>query len=95
MSSEIHGTYTPFFPEPEKLHAREKLKKAFAILADQMGDKAFLVSNEMTIADCYLFWVLMAAPRSGVELPKNLRNCFERMDAIRSVIQALTEEGLI
>lgn len=97
MSSEIHGNYHPFFKdfmEPEKARAREKLIKAFAILADQMGDKAFLVSNEMTIADCYLFWVLMAAPKSGVELPDRLRNCFNRMKARPSVIQAFAEEGL-
>jgi glutathione S-transferase len=97
MSSEIHGAYSPFFkdfPEPEKLRAREKIKKAFTILADQMGDKAFLVSNEMTIADCYLFWILMVAPKSGVDLPENLRNCLTRMKAMPSVIQALAEEGL-
>ncbi|SFJ88529.1 glutathione S-transferase [Bosea sp. OK403] len=97
MSSEIHGAYSPFFkdfPEPEKLRAREKIKKAFTILADQMDDKAFLVSNEMTIADCYLFWILMVAPKSGVDLPENLRNCLTRMKAMPSVIQALAEEGL-
>lgn len=97
MSSEIHGAYSPFFkdfPEPEKLRAREKIKKAFTILADQMGDKAFLVSNEMTIADCYLFWILMVAPKSGVDLPENLRNCLTRMKAMPSVIRALAEEGL-
>ncbi len=97
MSSEIHGSYSPFFkdfPEPEKLRAREKIKKAFTILADQMGDKAFLVSNEMTIADCYLFWILMAAPKSGVDLPENLQNCLTSMKAMPSVIQALAEEGL-
>jgi glutathione S-transferase len=97
MSSEIHGAYSPFFkdfPEPEKLRAREKIKKAFTILADQMDDKAFLVSNEMTIADCYLFWILMVAPKSGVDLPENLRNCLTRMKAMPSVIRALAEEGL-
>lgn len=97
MSSEIHVSYNPFFrdfPEPEKERAREKLKKAFTILADQMGEKTFLVSNEMTIADCYLFWVLMVVPRSGVELPENLRNCLDRMRAMPSVIRALKEEGL-
>jgi len=97
MSSEIHGSYTPFFkdfPEPEKVRAREKISKAFAILADQMGDKAFLVSNEMTVADCYLFWILMVAPKSGVDLPDNLRNCLERMKARPSVIQAFAEEGI-
>jgi len=97
MSSEIHGAYTPFFrdfPEQEKRRAREKIKKAFKILADHMGEKAFLVSTEMTIADCYLFWILMVAPKSGVDLPENLRNCLDRMKARPSVIQALAEEGL-
>ena len=97
MSSEIHGAYSPFFrdfPEPEKLRAREKIKKAFVILADQMDDKAFLVSNEMTIADCYLFWILMVAPKSGVDLPENLQKYLHRMKAMPSVIQALAEEGL-
>ena len=97
MSCEIHGAYTPFFrdfPEPEKLRAREKIKKAFAILADQMGDKAFLISNEMTIADCYLFWILMVSPKSGVDLPVNLQNCLDRMKAMPSVIQAFAEEKL-
>lgn len=97
MSSEIHGAYAPFFrdfPEPEKQRAREKISKAFTILADQMGDKAFLICNEMTIADCYLFWVLMVSPRSGVDLPANLQNCLNRMRTMPSVIQALSEEGL-
>lgn len=97
MSSEIHGAYAPFFrdfPEPEKQRAREKIRKAFALLADQIGDKAFLISNEMTIADCYLFWVLMVSPKSGVDLPWNLRNCLDRMKVMPSVIQALAEEGL-
>ncbi|MBP2561952.1 glutathione S-transferase [Neorhizobium galegae] len=97
MASEIHGSYQPFFrdfPEPEKVRAREKLAKAFAILADQMGNKKFLVSDKMTIADCYLFWVLMVAPKSGVELPENLSKAFDRMRMLPSVIQALAEEGL-
>lgn len=97
MSSEIHSRYQPFFrnfSELEKERAREKLAQAFAILADQMGDKTFLVSDEMTIADCYLFWVLMVAPRSGVDLPEALRRFFEHMRALPSVVRALAEEGL-
>lgn len=97
MSSEIHSRYNPFFrnfSEVEKERAREKLAQAFAILADQMGDKKFLVSDEMTIADCYLFWVLMVAPRSGVELPEALGRFLAHMRTLPSVMQALAEEGL-
>jgi glutathione S-transferase len=97
MASEIHGSYQPFFrdfPEPEKERAREKLAKCFTILSDQLGDKPFLVGDEMTIADCYLFWVLMAAPKSGVDLPENLGALYTRLRARPSVAQALAEEGL-
>lgn len=97
MSSEIHSRYQPFFrnfPEPEKERAREKLAQAFAILAGQMGDKTFLVSDEMTIADCYLFWVLTVAPRSGVELPEALGRFLAHMRTLPSVTRALAEEGL-
>ena len=97
MSSEIHSRYLPFFrnfSEMEKERAREKLAQAFAILAGQMGEKTFLVSDEMTIADCYLFWVLMVAPRSGVELPEALGRFLAYMRTLPSVTQALAEEGL-
>ncbi|OEC94317.1 glutathione S-transferase N-terminal domain-containing protein [Rhizobium sp. YK2] len=97
MTSEIHGSYAPFFrnfPEPEKVRAREKLAKAFSILSDQMGSKTFLISDELTIADCYLFWVLMASGRSGVDLPENLKSGYERLRVFPSVNRALSEEGL-
>lgn len=97
MSSEIHGAYAPFFrdfPEPEKQRARDKIRKAFALLADQMGDKPFLIGPEMTVADCYLFWILMVAPRSGVDLPETLRDALDRLKARPSVIRALAEERL-
>lgn len=97
MTSEIHGSYAPFFrnlPETEKVRAREKLAKAFSILSDQMGSKRFLISDELTIADCYLFWVLMVSGRSGVDLPENLKSGYERLRVLPSVSRALSEEGL-
>lgn len=97
MNSEIHGSYAPFFrnfAEPEKVRAREKLAKAFSILSDQMGSKRFLISDELTIADCYLFWVLMVSGRSGVDLPENLKSGYERLRVLPSVSRALSEEGL-
>lgn len=97
MASEIHGSYQPFFrnfAEPEKEREREKLRKAFSILSDQMGGQMFLVGDEITIADCYLYWVLRVAPRSGVALPTSLQNYFERMKTRPAVAQALSEEHL-
>lgn len=97
MSSEIHGAYAPFFrnfPEPEKARAREKLIRGFSILSDQMGDGAFLVGDTMSIADCYLFWAMMAAGKFDMDLPANLQAHFERMKTRPSVRVALEREGV-
>ncbi|MCX5494647.1 glutathione S-transferase C-terminal domain-containing protein [Kaistia dalseonensis] len=97
MSSEIHPAYLPFFkdfPEVEKARARQKLAKSFAILEDQLGDQPFLFGDQLTIADCYLFWVLMVAPRSGVTLPERLNRYFARLKLRPSVVRAFAEEGL-
>ena len=98
MSTSIHGAYVPFFknlPDEEKERARVALVKHFASVADQLGDRSFLLGERMTIADPYLFWVLRSAPVSGVELPERLQTYFARMSELPSVRKALAEEGLI
>jgi glutathione S-transferase len=97
MTSEIHGALAPFFkdlPATEKDRSCQLLVKHFASVADQLDDKPYLLGEQMTIADPYLFWLLRAAPISGVELPKRLQVYFARMQEMPSVAQALAEEGL-
>lgn len=97
MSSEVHGSYAPFFrdfPETEKERAREKLAKAFSLLDNQLGDKNHLICEELTIADFYLFWILMASARTGLELTQRLQSYYARMKRLPSVARALNEEGL-
>jgi len=88
MSTAIHGNLVPFFK------AREALVKHFASIAEQLGDKPFLLGDRMTIADPYLFWSLRSAPISGVKLPERLQAYFTRMSKVPSVAKALAEEGL-
>ncbi|MGY3529651.1 MULTISPECIES: glutathione S-transferase N-terminal domain-containing protein [Bradyrhizobium] len=97
MATEIHGGLRPFFknlPTPEKERARNLLIKHFAVLAQQLGDKAFLLGDRMTIPDPYLFWALKWAPVHGIEVPERLQAYFARMKSLPSVEQALVEEGL-
>ena len=97
MSTAIHGNLVPFFkdlPAEEKERARSALVRHFASVADQLGDRPFLLGERMTIADPYLFWALRSAPVSGVELPERLRTYFARMKQMPSVAKALAEEGL-
>lgn len=97
MSTEIHGNLVPFFknlPEQEKERARSAVARHLASIADQLGDRPFLLGERMTIADPYLFWVLRSAPVSGVEPPERLQAYFARMSARPAVAKALAEEGL-
>lgn len=97
MATAIHGNLGPFFrklPENELERARTALAKHFASLDDQLGNQPFLLGDRITIADPYLFWVLYAAPISGLELPARLQRYFDRMRQRPSVIRALAEEGI-
>jgi glutathione S-transferase len=98
MTTEVHGNYKALFAsdatEAEKDKARGKLTKHFASLAGQLGEKVYLLGEQMTIADAYLFWALLWAPKFGIEIAENLRAYFSRMRDLPSVARALAEEGL-
>jgi glutathione S-transferase len=65
MTSEIHGHSKPFFrPETSQVKkntAGPALVKRFATTDQQLGDASFLVGEQMTIADTYLFVILTLA----------------------------------
>jgi glutathione S-transferase len=97
MTTEVHGNFKPFWknaPEPEKENARQALVKHFDILAGQLGNQAFLTGDRMTIADPYLFVMLMWASIHGIKVSERFDAFFTRMNALPSVAQALAEEGL-
>jgi glutathione S-transferase len=98
MTSEVHGNFKPFFyadsTQVEKDKARRKLVQHFATLAAQLGDRAFLVGERMTIADAYLFVMLRWAAHHEIEVPKQFESYSVRMKQLPSVARALAEEGL-
>nr|WP_113889119.1 glutathione binding-like protein [Roseiarcus fermentans] len=97
MTTEIHGQFRPFFsdaPEAETDKARRMLDKRFATLADQLGDKPFLASDQMTIADPYLFVMLSWAAMFGIEAPEPLVRYHARLKTLPSIARALAAEGL-
>jgi glutathione S-transferase len=98
MTTEIHGNFKPFFygaTPAEKDKARQGLDRRFATIAEQLGDKPFLVSDRMTIADPYLFVMLTWATMFGVEMSERLSGYLARMKKMPSVARALAVEGLI
>lgn len=98
MNTEVHRHFIPFFrpdsTEEEKAKAKQALDLRFPTLDKQLGDKAFLVGEAMTIADAYLFVMLAWASMMGISVPDRLGKHFAKLRATPSIAKALADEGL-
>ncbi|WP_174302048.1 glutathione S-transferase N-terminal domain-containing protein [Caulobacter sp. S45] len=97
ISTEIHKSFKPFFAggsDDDKAKAGQMIVKRMTYLADTMkGD--YLFGPEISVADCYLFVMLLWAQKFGVEAPPKLASFRGRMMELQSVKKAMTHEGLI
>jgi glutathione S-transferase len=97
ISTEIHKSFAPFFSgggDLEKSRAGETILKRMSYLAETMrGD--FLLGRDVSVADCYLFVMLLWAQKNALEVPANLARFRDRMMERPAVRKALTHEGLI
>ncbi len=98
MTTEFHTNFRPYFhkdsTQAERDKARKLLVKHFATLAEQLGERNFLVGDRMTIADPYLVVMLMWAANNKIEVPERLTDYLAQMKAMPSVAKALADEGL-
>jgi glutathione S-transferase len=101
INSELHKSYSPLFSpeqsEDSKTLARNHLAKRFAYVNGVLESKKFLMGEQFTVADAYLFTILRWSPHVGVDLAPfpALGSFVERVGARPHVIEALTAEGLI
>ena len=97
ISTEIHKAFKPFFAgagDDEKAKAGEMIKKRMAYLADTMkGDYVF--GADVSVADCYLFVMLLWAQKNAIEAPARLVAFRDRMMGLPAVQKAMKHEGLI
>ena len=97
ISTEIHKGYKPFFsgaPDKEKSVAGETILKRMGYLAETMqGD--FLFGDKVSVADCYLFVMLLWAQKTGLQPPDKLVKLRENMSERPAVRMAMKHEGLI
>lgn len=99
VSTELHKNFKPFFTpganDAQKDEARAVLQKRLELLEDGLGDRAYIVGGDMTIADCYLFVILMwAKDKVGISLPTRLDDYYARLKERPAVKKALRDEGL-
>ncbi len=97
ISTEIHKSFKPFFSgagDDEKAKAGEAIKMRMGYLADTMkGD--FLFGADISVADCYLFVMLLWAQKNAIEAPAALVALRDRMMGLPAVHKAMKHEGLI
>lgn len=97
ISTEIHKSFKPYFSgagDDEKAKASETIRKRMAYLAETMKGN-FLFGAEVSVADFYLFVMLLWAQKFGVEAPGQLSSFRDLMTQLPSVQKAMTHEGLI
>jgi glutathione S-transferase len=99
LSSEVHKNFSPLFrdylDDGARAAFKENLAKRLGYIEQTLGDKPFLMGENFTVADAYLFVMLGWRNRVGVDisrLPK-LSAFFERVRVRPSVHQAHKIEG--
>lgn len=96
ISTEIHKQFGRIFKpscDAEEAAAREKIGKRFELISTMMkGD--YLFGSEASVADAYLFTMLLWAGKVGVDVPSRLKEFSERMRSRPAVQLALKHEQL-
>ena len=96
IASEIHKAFTPLFGSDEaaKEPARAKVGKRFDLVAQTLEARPYLVGDQFTIADAYLYNMLRWTTFTGIDLAKwsPLKTFFARVDERPAVKKALEAE---
>jgi glutathione S-transferase len=100
INSELHKSFGPLFrkdaPDDTKNYARRNIAARAGWLNSNLGARSFLMGEQFTVADAYLFVVLGWGARAGVDLAQwpQLQGLVARVGARANVIEALKSEGL-
>jgi glutathione S-transferase len=101
IGTEIHKSFSPLFnakmPEEAKQIYRDRIVSRFQWLDGELKGKEYLMGDNFTVADCYLFAVSRWAKPMGIDLAAtpNLAAHHERVKARPAVQEALRVEGLL
>lgn len=97
ISTELHRQFKPMWhagSEGEKAEARRTISALFGMISDtQDGD--YLFGDRPSVADFYLFVMLLWARRFGVDIPDRLADLRARLGARPAAQIAMQREGLI
>lgn len=101
IATELHKGFSPLYnpqaPEEWKAVARKLLAKRIALVAERLTGRDYLMGDDFTVADAYLFTVLNWAGFAQVDLsPWPVLGAYQARVAARPAVRAaLQAEGLI
>ena len=101
IGMELHRGFTPLFnpatPEESKAMAREKLLQRLQWVDGQLADKQYVMGEQFTVADGYLFTVTNWAKPTNVDISAftHLAAYRDRVAARPAVQEAMKAEGLL
>jgi glutathione S-transferase len=100
ITSEVHKAFSPLFrdvPEAVKDYARNNLQARLDYAQRALGSKSYLMGEQYTVADTYLFVVLGWGAHVNVDIGRwpQLKRLHERVGARPHTLEALKSEGLL
>lgn len=101
IGTELHKNFVPFFspgtPDEAKANAQANLKRRFALVESELASKPYLMGEDFTVADAYLFTVTSWAQFLKLDMGEFPRlMAYQARVAARPAVQrALKAEGLI
>lgn len=97
ISGEVHKAFGALFrggSDEQKAQAKEQVAAKLAFVAGQLKGE-YLMGDEPSVADFYLFVMLLWAGRQGIATPPRLEALRERLMTRPAVQTAMRHEGLI
>lgn len=101
IATELHKGFSPLFnrglPEDMRAKSIERLSSRIAFAAKGLEGRNYLMGDDFTVADAYLFTILRWSPRVNLDLPRwpVLAKYQDRIAERPAVQHALEEEGLL
>ena len=99
INSEVHKSFSPLFrkdaPEDLKQYMSKNLATRLDYLSRVLANRAFVMGEQFTVADPYLFTVLGWGVHVDVDIGPELKRYVERIGSRPQVIAAMKVEGLI
>jgi len=99
INSEVHKSFSPLFrkdaSEDIKQYTRKNLAVRLDYLSRVLAGRPFLMGEQFTVADPYLFTVLSWGAHVDADIGPQLKRYVERIGARPHVIAAMKAEGLI